>query len=1047
MRPVKLVLSAFGPYSGVTEIDFTLLGDKNIFLVTGPTGSGKTTIFDAICYALYGETSGNMRSGKELRSDFIDEKENHLTYVEFIFNVKGEDYYIKRVPQQMRKKLSGSGETMQNATIELRKLAKDEKPLTKDGDVKKSIDEIMGINAEQFRKIIMIPQGDFRDFLCASTKEKETILRKIFNTEPFKRIQDKLALGETKIRNTVNELTLGLRETFSLVDCGDNNNLKNLIINRATTGEIVDLLKEQLLKDINEENKLKLSIEELDKVKEEKLKVINEIIETNKKFDQKEEIKKLLTGLMNKKSEIIEKEKLLDSGIKAQKLLPFEKSYIERKQEQAQVMLANEKGQKDLDDAKVRFLRAEEELKGIENLKSATDEKKESFVKLTEWLKEVELLEEKKNAINKSSSVLERYRTQLKNEKENIISIEGIIETLLRKEKFIDENKLQHQKIIFKYKEMEENHKLLGELYKLSKFIVENKQVVKESSDKLKALEENLVKDKRVYEEKNDFIINSSSILLARELVEGEPCPVCGSKEHPSPRLVKGDIPTKEEMRALTSEIDKKQRDIIGLSAVINELQGKIFASMETLKQKNNELIVRKLLVEGLDIYDYDNVIAPVGKNIAKNKEQLRAQKEELEKEIDKSKHLTEEIDKNKGLLKGAKEKETKLNDLILEVSSKLAKEQEALQGIYLRVPKEYHEITSLSKAIEILDKEIKNNEILMEKLQNQYNDCKTYLEKAISTKEILEKNLEVATSQLENTYKQFEIELLKLFENAEEYKLASGTINEIERLELEIREYNDAIKLNNDIYMNLEKELGEAKKVDVTVLEEEINMIKGQIEDMRTMRDGISSRLKRNRDILNSALEKTEAIRTKEEEYKILGELANLALGKGAEKVTFETFVLGNYFDDVIASANIRLMKMTGGRFYLVRREEEGSSRGRKGLDLDIFDNYTGKARPVNTLSGGESFKAALALALGLSDEVQNNSGGIELNTMFIDEGFGTLDSESLDNAIRCLLDLEKSGRLVGIISHVDDLKERITSQLQIKVNAKGSSAEFKVW
>ena len=535
--------------------------------------------------------------------------------------------------------------------------------------------------------------------------------------------------------------------------------------------------------------------------------------------------------------------------------------------------------------------------------------------------------------------------------------------------------------------------------------------------------------------------------ILALNLKKDTPCPVCGSLEHPSPAKRMDNIPTEEELKSIKNIYEKKQDEynkVLMEMAKVKQSVDVVISDAITprLKELSNEINCSEIFNEN----SFEEIKIK-GIELSNELKNVKIQREELEKEISKKEKLELRLSDIEKLLNDKEDTLNKLSNEYTNLFGELRAEEETLNNIEKEVPEELRSLNLLNKKIvsleEYLNTLIKSLDYARE-LKNSLNNKLTSEQSKIKE---LGKSIDELTNDIKDIKTSIDTKLKELnFIDYEEYEDSKKYISLIDSYTLEINSYKEDIKSLKDREKDLIKKTENLKFVNLEELDCEISSKQANLKEVDQNIKEVYSLINNNSAILKEIKNVEKLISYKEEEYKVIGELSNLANGKKSPYITFERFVLASYFQEIIDSANIRLSKMTNDRFILKRKEDKGKGTSQQGLELEVYDNYTGKSRHVKTLSGGESFKASLSLALGLSDVVQANAGGISLDTMFIDEGFGTLDPESLENAINTLLELQRSGRLVGIISHVPELRERIEAQLEISVSAEGSSTKFNI-
>ncbi|SDL10369.1 exonuclease SbcC [Clostridium cochlearium] len=1045
MKPLKLTMCAFGPYADVQVIDFTELDNRNIFLINGPTGAGKTTIFDAISYALFGEASNTNKDRDGLRSDFASQ--DTITYVDLEFSLRNKKYKVTRYPQQARKKARGEGFTYKNSEAFL--ILPEGNTVSGVNAVEEKINEILGINKNQFRQIVMLPQGEFRKLLEADSLEREIIFRKIFGTEPFEKFQKILDDKRKEIYKDIAKVNTERMTNIKRIDAANQEELFNLISQEHLNIKEIILGTGQLIeKDEKDKENYFKKIEEVNK---EEIKIQNEIVlleEDNKKIKEKEEYEKKYKGLISKKEEYENKKNKLSQGRKALEVKILEDNFKERKN----YFQIKEKEYKELEKrVNIYEKKVEESIKKLKEEESKEDKKEEISNKLTifnSFQNKVKEYENKKNNIQELKNNLEekeKYYSSLDSEiKRDRAKFNELNKQLIQLQK----SEVEKEKVLSKVEERESICNDMRDFYKYYNSYLVNVKKYNTMKINFDKIEKNYIEFKLKYEIMEDNFKKGQAGILAKDLKDGIECPVCGSKHHPKLAKMIDGVPTEEKLNKFKHEFDviKEKREVILQN--MSDLNGVITNSNEIIS--DYKLKLEKNLGKVIDEHwekDILNFISIKGKEIALEvqnlKERLKKIEEEHKKKInlgDSLRKLEVKIEKNSDILE-------QVNKEYKDLFAKVKSEENSILEIEREIPEEIRSVTSLDREIKNLEDTLLKLNQSLERARKEYETINNeYISLKTSKKGKLE-NLQEMLKEIEKNKENMDKKIKNCgFKDYNHYLSMKLSEDELKNLDEDIQNYNQNVKT---VKFNLDKAIKNSKDLefrDENLIKQRLEKVEEEKSQLNREYNIIFSRLDNNRKTLKEIEKLNEKIKGKEEEYKVIGELARISNGDNDERITFERYVLAAYFDEIIDAANIRLSKMTGGRFLLVRKEERGKGRRQEGLELEVFDNYTGKARHVKTLSGGESFKASLSLALGLADVIQSYAGGISLDTIFIDEGFGTLDPESLDNAIETLVDLQNDGRLVGIISHVPELKERIDTILEIIPTKEGSRARFLV-
>ena len=915
MRPLKLTLSAFGPYAGKTDFDFDKLGTGGLYLITGDTGAGKTTIFDAITYALYGDPSGNNREVSMFRSKYADLETP--TFVKLIFKYKDNEYVVKRNPEYERASQRGSGVTKQTAGVEL--TLPDKKVLTKTKEVDTAIKNIMGIDKNQFCQIAMIAQGDFLKLLLAPTKERIEIFRHIFKTKLYSDLQNKLKQEASSLDNNCLQIRQSITQYIAGINC-DESSLHCVQVSKAKNNELpidecISLLENLLAEDSQSEEKTAEKILNIEK--------------------QADTIK-----LNIQQGESISRAKLL--------------------LEQTGALLEK------LSSEKITLAAALDE----ENKRSVEIEKltKDSAT-ISAQLPEYDELSQKQAALAKNISLIEKNNLTLNKAKTDIDTLKSQIESLSAEAKTLE--KCGEQKIILENNILSLNDRLskLQQLLQSMEALKKNHEEHKKAVQIYKEKQANVDSLDASYKAGHKLYLDAQAGILAESLEEDMPCPVCGSLSHPKKASKPVYVPTKEELDALQNRLSAANKEVERASQAAGKLNGAINEKMEATLTSIKELLGDINMNSATDI-------------AKENISELQAKIKSINSEI---KQLSKNISRK---------------DSIEKILPQSTKRLEELQDSINTISNTVTTYTSENKAIEERIESLKSKLLFSSKLEadakiKSNNDTVLKIQKAI----------ELATKRL----------------NECNEKLASANATKAE----------------------LSKQLEGKEEINLENEKNRLYELESNIKTLRAYKEEIHSRIVNNQSNYKNINLKSDELIAAEKQYTIVKSLSDTANGNitGKDKIMLETYIQMHYFDRIISRANARLVIMTGGQYDLVRRKEAASKMGQSGLDLDVIDHYNGTERSVKSLSGGESFKASLALALGLSDEIQSSAGGIQLDTMFIDEGFGSLDEDSLAQAMNALASLASSNKLIGIISHVGELKQKIDKQIIVKKDKTGGS------
>ena len=921
MRPLKLTMSAFGPYAGRVHLDLESLGNSGLYLITGDTGAGKTTIFDAITFALFGEASGNNRESSMLRSKYADP--DAPTEVELVFSYDGQVYTVKRSPGYMRRKTRGEGFTVQNPQAQL--TYPDGRVVTKQGDVNRSIQDILHVNRDQFSQIVMIAQGDFLKLLLADTATRIGIFREIFHTGFFDRLQNALKDQASNLNKECRNVKLSIRQYIDGILC-DPDDVLSLDVEKAkkeqmTTAQVLALIYTLLDKDNAAASDLDAALAMLEKK-----------IEDNTASLAKAEEKKKTKEALDR-AKIREKEEMTA-------LADFAKKLDEEKAKQPEI-----------ETRKKQIIEIEAQYQDYQLLDQINGE-------ISCLEKSLQSDRQQQAAQGQAISALSDEIAEWKKELQSLASAGASYEKLLHEQESL-------------LMEKESLEVLMNDLSQLQ--LLESQ--LRDARESFLQAQARAEKDDLQYQTLNRIFLSEQAGILADTLADGAPCPVCGSKEHPRKAMKSNHAPTEKELNAAKKAADASARAAAGTSTDASLLNGRVETKREAVRRAAGSLL--ESTGEG-DFSDSTATSAAVSEKIAVLSGRTTAVAAAIlteEKNLNRKQLLERHIPEKENSLR---EKEAALAALANRISASSASlSEKQAQAVQAASRLRFHGRAEAEDAVKALHRTVESAQSALERAEADHSAC--------------EKNLLALQGQI---------------------RQLSGAVTE--------EDFGDLSAL-------------EQTKLDLSVRKRAI------LEQQKV----IHSRMEMNRRAAENLSKKVREISVLEEKQRWLNALSDTANGQinTKEKVKLETYVQMTYFDRIIDRANTRLMIMTGGQYELKRREEAASKTSQSGLDLDVVDHYNGSLRSVKSLSGGESFMASLSLALGLSDEIQSSAGGIKLDTMFVDEGFGSLDGESLQQAMQALASLSSGNRLVGIISHVTELKERIDKQIIVTKEKTGGS------
>lgn len=927
MKPLKLTMSAFGSYAGKNVIDFT--GQQGIFLITGDTGAGKTTIFDAITYALYNQTSGGERNGNMMRSQYA--RPETETYVELEFLYRGQTYRVRRNPDYKITK------TLKNGKIREQKVPHSVELTLPDGTVfpeKKNatdakIIEILGLTADQFSQIVMIAQGDFLKLLYTKSDERKMIFSKLFRTDIYWKIQENLRRKSMEMDERIQENDRAFEQEKSrIIPLPESEELP--------LDELVERLRERLKDALKEQNLRRANVEELNKK-------ITKYEEINKLFRSLEKIRQTGKELEARQAESKERRQQIENARKADKVLVAEQQNLRQQQE------------------------VEQSAQAIAKMTETLANDQEMFESLKTQLQESEAKQKREAAdIQKKMLALEQ----------SFPSYEALqnarSEEQQAKKVWEDLGKTSEESF----------HKKEAGIAALKEQQKQQEQVVEQTKKNWEQTSLGASESAKHYEHMYEAFLKEQAGILAENLSAGCPCPVCGSTVHPDPAKLSDHAVTELEV-----EQAKKTR------AAAEEKRDLAYAAFEAEKTEKQKL------AQAVEKEEADFVLA---QTIAKQ------QRKEAEQNYVSLQKIAEQI------------REKLVYPSFAEAKKQYAAMQKALAAAEQEIERKRQKVSELAEAM---------NTLKGQKLAEEENQ-KTAKKLAAKTEKEYAKLLEKSG-----------------FVSEETYHLAILPERSRSKLEREEKEYESQCLRQQSEQKLLEKQVSGKTYTDTTELNEQLKAEKQALKEAEKTYMELHTAYENDRSVLQNCavyLEKGKKLESEDQVIKSLSKTANGRLS-GSAKIDFETYIQRQYFKQIIHEANKRLLTMSNHQFILKLKEEANTGRKtNEGLDLSVYSLVTDSERDVKTLSGGESFLAALAMALGLSDIVERSVGAIHPDMMFIDEGFGSLDAQSRQQAIEVLGELAGDSRMVGIISHVTELKEQIDRKLVVSRTDKGSRA---VW
>ncbi|WP_412498620.1 AAA family ATPase [Vibrio furnissii] len=1011
MRPIKLTLQGFGPFASQEVVDFTQLGHAPLFLINGPTGAGKSSILDAICYALYGETTGSERTGDQMRCDYADE--GVITEIQFSFELGGRVFNVTRSPDQDVPKKRGEGTTKKAHSATLCEWVDGDEKLiaNRPNPVAKAMVDLIGLDVKQFRQVMVIPQGKFRELLIANSKEREQIFGQLFQTHIY-----------TQIERTLFERAAGIRKEKDEFD----NQIKGAL-------DVVSVSSEEALQE--EKTKLAPVLKAADEAYQTAQKALDALkqqhtaaLDLQQKFSQKATLDTTLHAELAKQSEMDAIRARKQQALQAARLdSPFNELRSAEKQftlaqtavaEKTNAVALAETQVANADVAYQAALKNAEQVDALNTQLHQLEITGKKFAELDKWQKE----------LSQASSTLAGIQQAFQQAEQALKSLEAQIVTK-RSEKeaaqlqfaSLDSKRASLNLVNDHIERRTRLNQLIQQLGEKAKLLERAETAYREATEQTRLAKQQADQCEYVWH-------TNQAAELAKILQEGDACPVCGSHSHPNLAQFSGDVVTKEQVQ------QARERQQVAANAETQALKQHeaMAAEHHHLKKDVTQLettLQEKSIAELAELQHQQQLLTDeIARLSAINPAQIEQQLLQLEANLAAAKlTLDSHHAARQTAEKAMTEAQTRVDDLQRDITSDFKTVDEVRQRY-----------SQVQKQVKALVEAEQQTRAALNTAQNQTASALAALSSANEQHQAWDKEQQRTQQQWQQALS------ATAFADPEAYLAARLDEAALAALDEQVRRYDESLATLKGKLDSLTQALADQTPPQMAQLEASLTAQQDAVNSAFNVLKVHLSRM----DSLNQVEQKLAQLYAKNAEldkaYQVYGTLSDIANGRTGAKVSLHRFVLGVLLDDVLIQASQRLQRMSKGRYLLKRKEERAKGNAGSGLDLMVEDGYTGKWRDVATLSGGESFMAALSLALGLSDVVQSYSGGIRLDTLFIDEGFGSLDPESLDLAIQTLVDLQQGGRTIGIISHVTELKEQIALRLDVETSSRGSSIKL---
>lgn len=1016
-------MTAFGAYKEREEIDFNELNGNRLFVISGNTGAGKTTIFDAICFALYGSASGADRENSQmLRSQFATD-EIH-TSVDFTFQLKNRTYRVfRQLPHQKAGNKSKTGDKNEvYAWVDNEFVPIVDRQINT--EVNQKVEELVGLTENQFKQIIMLPQGEFRKLLTSDTENKEAILRRLFETERYQAMHQNM---KGKIDAKKAELNASKQRLSYYIESIENQLPKRpdsviyevLQYDSPSTIQVIQALRDEQDYFQKEIQEIERNYNQASQAYQRKQEEYQKTKTLNDRFIELDTYKKEYGEILQQAEKFKTYEKQLQQAEQANQIRPYEEQVRVRQKELTSNTDRLSAVHRTVQHAKQQYEEVQKQYNILKAKESERADRQLRIKQYEEYLPIVQEIEKLKKAIKTDKAALQATSQRMqklaeeitaaqqtkKEKKETIKQQEALVESLPEKQEKVME--LQHQ-------------------YKAIKRALDMKEVMDKAQQQVKTAEQQYKNVEVQYKEKEAIWLNHQAVVLAGQLSEGESCPVCGSNHHPYLATKEEGAVSKEVIENLKQETNERFKYFTQAQSNYASSQNQYEQAIEALAEENLTIEVTARTLEA---------VLEQGTEVRQQIKELKAVQTTLTKEKKNMEHLEQQLEKQ------MKEKE----DHTLSYQKQheaFTRSEAAYEEKWNRVPKELQDINELEQTINQMKKTAKEAEEAWQFAEKQLKDKEAAVTKAETTLQHTKEQQSKLHATAEQVKQTFQLELQKAqFTSVEAYEAAKMTAADFDKRKEALAQYQKKKATLEQQIKELAKTLETKERKDITAVEKALQESKEAYETALKKWEQIKLVLKNLHQLVKDIQETETASAAIEKDVAKWIEVYDMIRGQNAKKISFERYLQIDYLDQIIYAANERFRQLMNGQFYLLRSEKQEAYGKQSGLTIDVFDGYTGQTRDVKTLSGGEKFIASLCLALGMSDVIQSHQGNISIETMFIDEGFGSLDEESLYKSIDALIEIQKTGRMIGVISHVQDLKSIFPAMLHVTKSKEGIS------
>jgi exonuclease SbcC len=1018
MRPLKIEMQAFGPFARQQIIDFSLLGQKSFFLIHGPTGAGKTTILDAICFALFGDSSGGERQSNQMRSHHADS--STLTEVRFEFTLGEQHYRVLRIPEQTRPSRRGGGETTQLQKAELHRVDGETAQPIATGwrQVSEKVVGLLGFESAQFRQVTLLPQGQFFEFLKSSSQEREKILQALFGTEVYRRIEERLARQSQELAAEASRVQIQRETLLQQAQVSDESELERRVFDLTTA--------------VTNLQRVELEAQRLDREAEARLTAAIHLADRYLEFDQAEIA---LKALQEEEAAQVQRRIRFERARAAATLRAYAAAATQAAELVGSETKALDARRSEANNASTEASRAEEQLK-------LQLDRNVELEQLQRRLNQLDDLKARVEALDSARAELNAAQSQLNQSTEIRSTIDLALNQAIERHNLAIQDVQAHQLKAAQAEGLRAQlNQVQGQLVKvaaLTKAETDAQSAEKDLRNRVTALETARAAEVKVRAERDAthraWVLGQAS-RLAEVLSSEQPCPVCGSAHHPDLAHLKV-----QDAGAMVRDLD------------LEVSEGKLANSESGHRQAQNQHDEAVQTLKGLRAR-IDELKIELGNDVPSSIDlkaalkSLESQSKAAQAAIVALPNLIAAEALCRDELARVKVQADQATSAVLAATVRQQNCHAVLNERSTGIPPELSEPGQLAAAQNQFAIQIATIKGVINLATAQATEAQRNLTAARVRVQTTEESLSRISNQYAQSVRELDQRLSDAgFDGLSAFSAAQMSDEQLTLEEVGIARFDANLSAGRQRHERASSAVHQHQRPDMTAL----NLAHREAEAAHlgasnSVRDALSAQ-----EVAEGLLESLRELRTEyqrlQDRYGVMKRVSDLANGVGGQRMSFQRYVLSTLLDQVLAATSMRLRVMSKGRYELRRASAPADRRVAAGLDLEVFDQYTGTVRPVTTLSGGESFLTSLALALGLSDVVQSYAGGIHMDAIFVEEGFGTLDTEALDFAIRALKDLQQSGRLVGIISHVSELREWIDARLEVTTGVAGSSAEFLV-